>query len=163
MKQAGVLKPVVPKSLATMQKLSQVLKSTSEGLPKQINMQVDMGHTPPRIRATQGHSIALETPVLQPVTQASEVPVAVHLTRRSTWDAIQQDGYLRRMARTHIHFATKPVLARTNKWADSCLQLNVQQALDDRIPLFLSSNGVLLVEGPLPVKYVTEVAEFPTA
>lgn len=147
--------------IGAAQSVEQVLRVVSTDAKGRF--EVDMGHTPPRIRATQGHSIALETPVLQPVTQASEVPVAVHLTRRSTWDAIQQDGYLRRMARTHIHFATKPVLARTNKWADSCLQLNVQQALDDRIPLFLSSNGVLLVEGPLPVKYVTEVAKFPTA
>lgn len=126
-------------------------------------VQADLDSTPPRIRATQGHSITLEQPVLQPVTQASEAPIAVHLTRPEAWQAIQQDGFLRKMARTHIHFATEPVLARTNKWATCCLQLNVQQALDDRIPLFLSSNGVLLVEGPLPVQYITEVDSFPTA
>lgn len=120
-----------------------------------------MDNALPRIRATQGHSIALETPVLRRVNHQSEAPIAVHLTRPEAWQAIQQDGFLRRMARTHIHFATKPVLARTNKWANTYLQLNVQQALDDGVPLYLSSNEVLLVEGPLPVKYVTEGTEFP--
>lgn len=122
-----------------------------------------MDHAPPRIRATQGHSIALERPVLRPVTQLSDAPIAIHLTSSETWQAIRQDGFLRRMARTHIHFATKPVLARKNKWANAYLQLDVQQALDDGVPLYLSSNGVLLVEGPLPVKYVQEVGGFPQA
>lgn len=120
-----------------------------------------MEHVPPRVRATQGHSIALEAPILKPIVEASEVPVAVHLTKPETWKLIQEDGFLRRMARTHIHFATKPVLARKNNWASCFLQLKVQQALDDGIPLHLSSNGVLLIEGPLPVKYVNQVEEFP--
>lgn len=124
-------------------------------------VQIDMKHEPPRVRATQGHSITLEAPILQPVTDGAEVPVAVHLTRPATWQLIQQDGFLRRQKRTHIHFATKPALARTNKWASCYLQLDVKQALEDGVPLHLSSNGVLLTAGPLPVKYVTEVAEFP--
>eukprot|EP00892_Ulva_mutabilis_P002765 jgi/Ulvmu1/1248/UM109_0046.1 len=125
--------------------------------------EVDNNHAPPRIRATQGHSVALEAPVLRSVTQESEAPIAVHLTSPDTWQAIQQDGFLRRMARTHIHFATKPVLARKNKWANTYLRLNVQQTIDDGVPLYLSSNEVLLVEGPLPIKYVTEVAAFPAS
>lgn len=126
-------------------------------------LQVDMDHVPARIRATQGHSVSLQAPILQTVTEASVVPVAVHLTRPETWQLIQEDGFLRKMGRTHIHFATKPALARTNKWANCYLQLDVKQALDDGILLQLSSNGVLLVEGPLPVKYVAPVVEFPEA
>lgn len=124
-------------------------------------LQVDMDHAPARIRATQGHSISLEAPILQTVTEASAVPVAVHLTRPETWQLIQEDGFLRKMGRTHIHFATKPSLARTNRWASCFLKLDVERALEDGVPLQLSSNGVLLVEGPLPVKYVAQVAQFP--
>lgn len=35
---------------------------------------------PPRIRAAQGHSVELEEAVLEPVTEASQVPVPVHVT-----------------------------------------------------------------------------------
>ena len=124
-------------------------------------IQVDLDHDPPRIRATQGHSFQLEEPVLTPITDPSQAAPAVHVTSKKVWEVIQQDGFLRKMARTHIHFATKPVLARTNNWADCFLQLDVAQALADGISLYMSTNGVLLCEGPLPVQYVTQIEELP--
>jgi 2'-phosphotransferase len=125
-----------------------------------IVFQVELDHDPPRIRATQGHTVQLEEPVLTPVTDPTQVTVAVHVTSKETWKIIQQDGFLRRMARTHIHFATKPVLARANTWANCFLQLDVGQALADGVNLYLSTNAVLLCEGPLPVKYVKEIKGF---
>ena len=126
-----------------------------------IFVQVELEHAPPRIRATQGHSFQLEEPVLTPITDPAQVAAAVHVTSKETWRVIQQDGFLRKMARTHIHFATKRVLARTNTWADCFLQLDVEQAVADGISLYMSTNGVLLCEGPLPVNYVKQIEELP--
>jgi 2'-phosphotransferase len=124
-------------------------------------LQVELDHDPPRIRATQGHSFQLEEPVLHRVSSPDQAPIAVHVTSSETWEAIQADGFLKKMARTHIHFATKRELARANKWADCYLQLDVEKALCDGIELYLSTNGVLLVEGPLPVSYVHRIESFP--
>lgn len=121
--------------------------------------ELDVGHSPPRIRATQGHSVKLATPSLVRVTSASQVKAAIHVTSKKTWEDIQLDGFLRRMKRTHIHFATSSQLARKNAWASCFLRLNVLEALSDGVPLFVSSNGVVLCEGPLPIKYVEVVDE----
>ncbi|PNW85575.1 hypothetical protein CHLRE_03g193250v5 [Chlamydomonas reinhardtii] len=112
---------------------------------------------PPRIRAAQGHSVELEEAVLEPVTEASQVPVPVHVTGVDGWSAIQSSGELRRMKRTHVHFATAPHHLRNNKWAEVYLRLDLQAALDAGLQFGLSSNGVLLCEGPVPVALVKRV------
>ncbi|KAG2433476.1 hypothetical protein HYH02_012594 [Chlamydomonas schloesseri] len=114
--------------------------------------------SPPRIRAAQGHSVELAEAVLEPVTAASQVPVAVHVTGAEGWSAIQSSGELRRMKRTHVHFATAPHHLRVNKWAEVYLRLDLQAALDSGLQFGLSSNGVLLCEGPVPVALVKQVA-----
>jgi hypothetical protein len=48
---------------------------------------------PPRIRAAQGHSVPLEAPVLEPVTDAAAVPLAIHITSAEGWEAIQVRGW----------------------------------------------------------------------
>ena len=123
-------------------------------------MQLDEAQDPPRIRATQGHSVALDAPILRPVISVEDVADAVHVTSTEAWQLIQQDGFLRRMSRTHIHFATTRALARANRWATVCIRLRLHEALADGIPMFLSSNGVLLIEGPLPVKYLEVISDF---
>lgn len=102
----------------------------------------------------------LETPVLSLVTSASQLPAAIHVTSKETWRKIQADGYLRRMGRTHIHFATHVDLARKNKWANCFLRLRLAEALADGYEVSVSTNGVVLCEGPLPVRYVEEVSGF---
>ena len=111
---------------------------------------LDESTVPPRIRAAQGHSVALEEPVLDDVTDAATVPVALHVTSREgyatpncllaqllactlpttagvhRWEAIQKSGELSRMKRTHIHFATLPGHLRQNQWATVHLQLNLE-------------------------------------
>lgn len=72
---------------------------------------------------------------------------------------MQRDGYLRRMKRTHIHFATKQTLGRKNSWANCFLKLDTERALADGVALYLSTNGVVLCEGPLAVQYVREVTD----
>jgi len=111
----------------------------------------------PRIRAAQGHSIQIADPILDSVTEAASIPLAVHVTSRDRWSAIQTSGELRPMSRTHIHFATQPNHMRANKWAQVYLKLKLQEAMDAGHQFFLSSNQVLLYEGTLPVRFVESV------
>lgn len=120
---------------------------------------LDESRDPPRIRAAQGHSVQLEAPVLQPVTSASSVPLAIHVTSKEGWEGMQGSGTLLRMARTHIHFATQPHHVRSNKWASILLKLDLAGALAAGHLFGLSSNGVLLTEGPLPLAFVERVEE----
>ncbi len=48
-----------------------------------------------------------------------------------SWQAIRDSQELRRMGRTHIHFATDPGLARRNAWATVTLRLLLAEALAD--------------------------------
>ncbi|GAX84872.1 hypothetical protein CEUSTIGMA_g12293.t1 [Chlamydomonas eustigma] len=118
---------------------------------------IDDSSEPPRIRATQGHSVQLEDPILQPVLDHSQLNLAIHVTSKEGWEAIQACGELRAMARTHIHFATEPEQLRGNKWVAVALRLDLQAALASGHAFGLSSNGVLLCEGPLPVRFVAEL------
>ncbi|PNH05718.1 hypothetical protein TSOC_008020 [Tetrabaena socialis] len=73
------------------------------------------------------------------------------------WEAIQASGQLQRMQRTHIHFATQPGQLRKNTWAQVFLRLELQAALAQGLKFGLSTNGVLLCEGPVPVSLVRQV------
>ena len=58
------------------------------------------------IRANQGHSIAIESEgLLTPITQETLPDMAVHGTTHGAWPLIVQSGGLKRMSRTHVHFA----------------------------------------------------------
>lgn len=71
---------------------------------------------------------------------------------------MQADGLLRRMSRTHIHFATAAAHLRRNSWVTVALQLDLPAALAVGQLFFRAANGVLLTEGPLPVQYVHEIS-----
>mmetsp|Transcript_35605 Transcript_35605/g.79125 ORF Transcript_35605/g.79125 Transcript_35605/m.79125 type:complete len:247 (+) Transcript_35605:133-873(+) len=116
---------------------------------------LDTTTQPPRIRAAQGHSVQLEAPLLTAVKDAATVPIAVHVTSKEGWQGIQDSGELRRMNRTHIHFATKQHHMRKNTWANVFLQLDLAAALAAGHGFVLSANDVLLCEGPLPVQFVS--------
>jgi 2'-phosphotransferase len=118
---------------------------------------LDEIHEPARIRAAQGHTIQLETPILERVTSAATIHTAVHVTSEQGWKKIQQSRELRRMSRTNIHFATRPVQLRKNHWANVFLLLKLHDALNDGYTFMLSSNNVLLCKGPLPLQYVQHV------
>jgi RNA:NAD 2'-phosphotransferase (TPT1/KptA family) len=53
-----------------------------------------------RVRATQGHSIKLENPLLDAIKGPEEVPLALHATSEEGWERIQRSGQLKRMNRT---------------------------------------------------------------
>ncbi|WIA12668.1 hypothetical protein OEZ85_006312 [Tetradesmus obliquus] len=142
------------KSKPTLQELQEVIESNDKK-----RFVLDDSASSPRIRAAQGHSVQLQAPVLTPVTDASSVPCAVHATSKEGWEAIQASGSLLRMSRSHIHFATQPQLLRANSWASVMLRLKLQEALDAGHAFFLSSNGVLLCEGPLPVCFVEQLQQ----
>ena len=146
-----VLMPFLKDSV-TLAEIRQVVE-----LDKKKRFILDEIHEPARIRAAQGHTIQLETPILERVTSAAPIHTAVHVTSEQGWEKIQQSGELRPMSRTNIHFATHPVQLRKNHWANVYLLLKLQDALNDGYTFMLSSNNVLLCEGPLPVQYVQRV------
>ncbi|KAI8475490.1 MAG: KptA family-domain-containing protein [Monoraphidium minutum] len=120
---------------------------------------LDDSTRPPRIRAAQGHSVQLPAPLLHPVADPSRIPAAVHVTSQEGWRAIQESGELRRMSRTHVHFATAPNHARANAWATASLLLDLRGAMEAGLEFFTSTNGVLLCEGPVPIRFLRPAAE----
>ncbi|KAL3137109.1 hypothetical protein ABBQ32_006687 [Trebouxia sp. C0010 RCD-2024] len=120
---------------------------------------IDDSTNPARIRANQGHSYEVQDLELQPITDASQVPFAVHVTGRQGLEAIQKTGEIRRMARTHIHFASEACHMRANAWANVLLKLDLEKALKEGYKFFRSSNGVVLTEGPIPVKLLMPVTK----
>lgn len=70
---------------------------------------------------------------------------------------MQADGCLRRMSRTHIHFATSAAHLRKNRVA-VVLQVDLPAAAAAGHTFFQAANGVLLTEGPLPLEFVRRVA-----
>ncbi|KAI9834587.1 MAG: hypothetical protein M1819_002963 [Sarea resinae] len=59
------------------------------------------------IRASQGHSLALESSaLLTPITLENAADLCIHGTTTAAWPLILHSGGLSRMKRTHIHFAS---------------------------------------------------------
>ena len=110
-----------------------------------------------RIRATQGHTLFLESPILEKVNSSTKIQVAVHATTEEAWKLIQNSRYLLSGNRTLIHFATQRRHLRRNKKIKIFLLLNVQDAQDAGHVFMMSTNGVLLCKGPLPVQFVQSV------
>lgn len=111
----------------------------------------------PRVRAVQGHSIALENPLHDPIKAPHEVPLALHATSHDSWRRIRTCGELRRMSRTHIHFASQPKHLRGNDWACVLLKVDLKRAVEDGIGFCRAANGVVLSEGPIPLRYLSRV------
>ncbi|KIJ65199.1 hypothetical protein HYDPIDRAFT_111098 [Hydnomerulius pinastri MD-312] len=102
------------------------------------------------IRANQGHSMKDIKLELEPITSASDIPMAVHGTTRKAWDLIATQG-LSKMTRNHIHLAQgvpgNNVLSGMRKSSQILIFIDVQKALHAGIKLYLSTNGVVLTEG----------------
>ena len=130
------------------------------------------------IRANQGHSITVDTEgLLIPITpEAGNVPdTVVHGTDEAALQLIFLGGGLRRMGRTHIHFASglpagfislssssntttaseendtaaaaAPVISGMRKSASILIYIDIHAALAAGIPFFVSENGVILTDG----------------
>ncbi|GET88919.1 phosphotransferase, putative [Leishmania tarentolae] len=121
------------------------------------------------IAAVQGHSIDGVEPQLRKLTSVEEVPVAVHGTYWKAWKAIQQCSYLSTMNRQHIHFAKglmsdAQVVSGMRENVQVLLYLDVAAVLADGVPLYESTNGVILTPGvgdtrQLPLTYVAKVVD----
>jgi RNA:NAD 2'-phosphotransferase (TPT1/KptA family) len=121
------------------------------------------------IAAAQGHSLEGVEPELRLLTSAEEVPVAVHGTYWRAWQLIEGCGYMSTMTRQHIHFAKGlmhegHVISGMRNDVQVFIYLDVPAVLADGIPLYESSNGVILTPGvgdtkQLPLKYVSKVVD----
>ncbi|KDE07518.1 hypothetical protein MVLG_02190 [Microbotryum lychnidis-dioicae p1A1 Lamole] len=103
------------------------------------------------IRANQGHSVQVESLELKPILDASQVPTMVHGTTYKLWPTIAKQG-LSKMARNHIHCATglfgdAGVKSGMRANCNLFIYLDVPKLLADNIPIYESSNNVLLTSG----------------
>jgi 2'-phosphotransferase len=114
-------------------------------------------HNLPRVRAAQGHSVQLKNPLLDPITGPEEVPIALHATTREAWENIQRCGEVRRMNRTHVHFASEPRHLRQDERAQVLLKVDLGGAIEHGVEFCKASNGVVLTEGPVPARFLQPV------
>jgi len=126
------------------------------------------------VRANQGHSIKTvdEELLLTPITSIDElsarvkfkddIPIAVHGTKRFSWDNFIKTYGLSKMTRQHIHFATAlpedadgtekdtdthKCISGLREGSEVLIYLNIQATLDSGFKLYISSNGVILCPG----------------
>ncbi|OCF33370.1 hypothetical protein I316_04789 [Kwoniella heveanensis BCC8398] len=105
------------------------------------------------IRATQGHSINLEsTAHLEQITAEDEaarkkVGLMVHGTRWELYETLKSQG-LSRMTRQHVHLAPSfqgAIVPRPN--STLYIYLSLPKLLEAGIPVYVSHNGVVLTPG----------------
>ncbi|GAA5909928.1 tRNA 2'-phosphotransferase [Sporobolomyces salmoneus] len=116
------------------------------------------------IRANQGHSVAVEALELKRVETADQVPLMVHGSYYRLWPQIEKEG-LKVMTRNHIHCAVglhgeEGVTSGMRANCDLFIYLDVPSLLSDGIPIFTSSNQVVLtsgIDGVVPPKYFAKV------
>jgi 2'-phosphotransferase len=117
------------------------------------------------IRAAQGHSMALEAIKYELITDPSLYPNVIHGTYSEVLPLILEQG-LKRMARTHIHFAPalpeNGVISGMRGSADIVIYIDMAKAMQDGIEFHLSSNQVILttgIDGCLPPRYFMRITD----
>ncbi|XP_786744.1 tRNA 2'-phosphotransferase 1 [Strongylocentrotus purpuratus] len=119
------------------------------------------------ICANQGHSFDVPEPELEPITDASRFRTVVHGTYFRHWDQIRRQG-LKRMNRTHIHFAqgvpgADGVISGMRRSCQVMIFIDLPAALRGGVKFFLSKNGVVLSpgdkDGILRTRYFSSVME----
>ncbi|KAJ1962224.1 tRNA 2'-phosphotransferase [Dispira parvispora] len=118
------------------------------------------------IRANQGHSIALDNQALYTrITDPADLPeVVVHGTYEKCWPAIERQG-LKKMSRTHIHFAPgfvgqRGVISGMRANCEVFIFIDAKRAMQDGIQFYRSHNQVILsdgIDGVILPKYFKEV------
>jgi len=115
------------------------------------------------IRANQGHSVGnisnswLLTRITEPLREC------VHGTTLEAWNLIKNTG-LSRMSRQHIHMASgipgdKQVISGMRTTSQVVIYIDMTKAMCDGIPFYMSSNGVILSPGPIPIEYFSSVVD----
>nr|CAB3260711.1 uncharacterized protein LOC100175594 [Phallusia mammillata] len=104
------------------------------------------------IRATQGHTVAVDNLELEEITDPSQFPTVVHGTFWKFWIPISVQG-LHRRNRIHIHMTTAEptdgngVISGMRKTCNLFIYIDIAAAMADGIRFFVSSNGVILSTG----------------
>lgn len=128
------------------------------------------------IRANQGHSIKIINPesLLNKLLRDEllSLPCIVHGTYPQAWESIKSDqtGGLKKMNRTHIHFATglpadDGVISGMRKTCSIYIYLNATKcASDNSVDFYISDNGVVLTDGirgsgVLPIDFFSHVTD----
>lgn len=125
------------------------------------------------IRANQGHSLAIASEeLLKPIDEDNLPETVVHGTTHSAWHLIVSSGGLKKMKRTHVHFApglpagfksiteagpspveegetkVQPTVISGMRNSSSVLVfLDIKKAVDAGLKFWTSENGVILSEG----------------
>lgn len=99
-----------------------------------------------RIRASQGHSIDVDT--LGPAREPP--PLLYHGTTALAWEAIQAYGAIVSMSRKHVHLstdlATASAVANRRRGPHVILQIDSARMHREACEFFCSENGVWLTE-----------------
>lgn len=126
------------------------------------------------IRANQGHSLKVESDgLLNPITADNMPTTVVHGTTHSAWRLIVASGGLKKMGRTHVHFASglpagfkmmtaatsnneedgesskvqPPVISGMRNSSSVLVFVDIKKAMDAGLEFWISENGVILSEG----------------
>ncbi|XP_030372820.1 tRNA 2'-phosphotransferase 1 [Scaptodrosophila lebanonensis] len=136
--------------------LKQIVASDNK---QRYTLRRNQQNTAYEIRANQGHSLPVvqAEASLQRILEASEVPMAVHGIYYRNWKRIMNEG-LKRFPRNQVHFAASDKLAKAAGGIGDnisglrhdypvLIYLNVAKVLADEIPLYRSTNNVILCAG----------------
>ena len=122
-----------------------------------------------KIRAVQGHSITKikEEAIYEEIIDPNEFPMCVHGTDRKAWTNFIRFQGLKKMARTHIHFARglpgdDGVISGMRYSTEVVIQIDMEKAIGDGYKFFKAKNDVILCagkgpEGCLPPAYFKKV------
>ncbi|THY12360.1 hypothetical protein D6D01_08626 [Aureobasidium pullulans] len=135
--------------------------STTSDIPAQLPESDDPADY--LIRANQGHSLEIASEnLLTPITEENMPSIVVHGTTHSAWPQIVATGGLKKMARTHVHFASglpagfksedkdgnaAPVISGMRNSSSVLVYVDIKKAMQAGVKFWTSENGVILSEG----------------
>ncbi|KAH0375625.1 phosphotransferase KptA/Tpt1, partial [Aureobasidium melanogenum] len=135
--------------------------STTSDIPSQLPESDDPADY--LIRANQGHSLEIASEnLLTPITEENLPPTVVHGTTHAAWPLIVATGGLKKMTRTHVHFASglpagfksedkdanaAPVISGMRNSSSVLVYVDIKKAMEAGVKFWKSENGVILSEG----------------
>jgi 2'-phosphotransferase len=135
--------------------------STTSDIPSQLPESNDPADY--LIRANQGHSLEVASEnLLTPITEETMPSMVVHGTTHAAWPQIVATGGLKKMARTHVHFASglpagfksedndagvAPVISGMRNSSSVLVYVDIKKAVEAGVKFWKSENGVILSEG----------------
>jgi putative RNA 2'-phosphotransferase len=106
-----------------------------------------------KIRATNGHSVLLNKPIMTPITE-NKFAWVVHGTTIFSWKKIQESGFLKKMNRDYIHFAIDSSHLRNESQVEIYLYLQIDELLRDGYKLYITTNNVVASIQDIPIQYL---------